>query len=1287
MIVGQNVHSGTSGTRLAVSAVIIFAAQAVFGAAAATSGWISCGESDCSAIEIVAFSPESDSDRFTRIVGRAERQPIASSRTAADGRFKLDLQSGTFADVSIRDARFAPVAARVLAGDDRVVLVARPAAWHTARVVFDQKPVAGATILWWREAATFMSSSDERGQFTLPAAAEGTIAIYARGHAPLVLRVDTMRPLRAEYALERGVSLTGKVTTGPGTVVVDDWPLGAVSDGVLTVTNAPSRWTRLALADGSRFFEPVAGESAIASRRAISIGGVVSDHRTRERLRGCIVALQLSDGRVIESVTDDRGAYAFRLPYWEAGTIAVEASGYRPLSKSLGIDLPARLSLSLQPGDTIRSSIDRGGTAVPAVPVVVRQTYEGGNTRTITTFTDRNGRFAASGIDPAQPVNIAATDGAGHAVRLETRPARVPPKIALDGTIRYRGVVLDGRGTPLAGASVHLLPSSDLARAALGPDDVPVAVTGADGSFSIAPGGGIHVLAVRSNGLATAWAGPFRVPADDIRVTLIRPRSVTGVVRWVDGQPVAAAVIRLLDTHSQTQTTFTDSTGSFEFEAAGTGPLLVEIRKTSDLVRERRELPAAQQSQKIGVNVPPGAKLAGRVVAASSGRPVPAFRLMFRAGSGGRGQAVAQEVDSAAGAFALLHVPAGQNQLAVRASGFAQLARAVTVSADAPPLELALAGSGVLSGRVVDEHRVGIEGVAIESLRPDAPPEANRAIRLAETSADGSYRIDSVTPSKLTLRFSKSGYAPATVTVTPAEQEESSLDISLLRGVALRGIVVNADGGAIEGADVHLTSAAGEIIDETVSAADGSFELSGLNEGEHVVAASKSGRVSAKIRGVTRRSVEGAPLRLVLLEGATIAGRVEGLSDEEMPDVRVTAQTEGDQVTVPVGADRTFRLEGVRPGDVRIRGWLDRPGGRATPPKLVRVPDRGEARADVVFEKGARIAGRITFQQQPCNGCVVRFWPMDPTANTDANVTADAEGRYAADALSPGAYSVTVVSRTFGTYERTYDVIGDATLDIAVEGAVVRGSVRAEDSGAPIGRAAVFAERTDSPSANPRPRTMTSASGDFQFGPLAPGTYRVRFQARGYAEQVITIDVAAAPVQQDVQMRAADGIVVTAVDAATGARIPALLVIRDASDGVVFEDSLPADVAEPRIPLGAGTYAAMTYAKGYAPAATTLRAPGPAVSIAMSAGGTLIIDSPHAERRRGRILSLPANSVYRLNPYLRSADFALNPGANIYESVAPGEYVLLVSDPKGAFRPPVRFTITRGQTTTVQPTE
>jgi protocatechuate 3,4-dioxygenase beta subunit len=293
----------------------------------------------------------------------------------------------------------------------------------------------------------------------------------------------------------------------------------------------------------------------------------------------------------------------------------------------------------------------------------------------------------------------------------------------------------------------------------------------------------------------------------------------------------------------------------------------------------------------------------------------------------------------------------------------------------------------------------------------------------------------------------------------------------------------------------HVVARHGEapLYAQATTGADGGFVLEGLPEGTFMLWA--LGERGAKRQQDVAAGAEG--VELVLDSGLTVQGVVTDEEGSPLPEVRLTFLHEGHTrfFDTRSGADGEYRM-GPLPKDryalvAEKEGWLPRfvPGAFL------------ESQAEVVLYRPIRLPGRVLLAAAPAPGLEVRLVSLDSPEFEPRVAVADAEGRFAFEALGPGEYRLTASS---GEQHAIEDVelegarrapkevelnLGEARY---VEGTVQDGSRR------PVGGASITVRPRDE---YVREWTaVTDAEGHYRLGPVEPGAYTFDLSAPRYVD-------------------------------------------------------------------------------------------------------------------------------------------------------------------------------------------
>jgi hypothetical protein len=158
------------------------------------------------------------------------------------------------------------------------------------------------------------------------------------------------------------------------------------------------------------------------------------------------------------------------------------------------------------------------------------------------------------------------------------------------------------------------------------------------------------------------------------------------------------------------------------------------------------------------------------------------------------------------------------------------------------PEEILPTKVSTIKGKVVGEDGKPIPGVKVSI---SGIPAA-----VAETKADGSFRLTNLTEGTWKLTFEKEGYTSASVTVSVGEGElKDAGTITLARAVGIISGKVSIEGETKHGGvSVSIKELPG--VGPAVTKDDGSFLISDVPPGKYTLLAERSGLVSAEVPGV-----------------------------------------------------------------------------------------------------------------------------------------------------------------------------------------------------------------------------------------------------------------------------------------------------------------------------------------------------------------------------------------------------------------------------------------------------
>jgi protocatechuate 3,4-dioxygenase beta subunit len=684
----------------------------------------------------------------------------------------------------------------------------------------------------------------------------------------------------------------------------------------------------------------------------------------------------------------------------------------------------------------------------------------------------------------------------------------------------------------------------------------------------------------------------------------------------------------------------------------------------------------------------------GRVVDVDSGRPVPDFQLRYqpdaqggmrfvmRAGpGGGRGPYERQSFHAEDGAFVLEDVPAGRWKVEAFAPGYQSgTASAVSVAEGEATegVEVRLSKGGVVTGRVL-ESRSGrpILDATLRAEQSGGEPRMGM-MRIggeggdneAATDAEGRYELTGLAPGTWTVTASHADWSEATASVEIKDAPVTA-DIRLGRGGTVAGSVLAA-GRPVAGAQVTLAAAGdsgmrpgagflGGGEQSALSDEGGRFRFERLTPGRYTLGAVLRDQSSSPAEAVVTGD-DAQEVQLTLAEGALVRGVVTGLPDAQLTGVNVNAQGPDFFASTRTSAGGSFEISGVPEGTITLRANAGdfMTSSRSAQATVTIGPGQAEAAAEIRFEQGIRVDGRVTRGGRPVTDAMVMVFP-DGGNRRSASARTDETGGYAIEGLDEGRYTFSANSEAGAPIRKTVELTGDTTVDLEAPPARLAGTVVEAESGRPLGDVGVRIE-DDGGGMRFVNMASTDSSGRFAFEDVEPKRYRVTFQKPAY--QVETKELTAAE-ESDlrVELRRGEGIAIEAKDGIFATPLRGLFVrVADGSGSAVFSGSVSLDSdGRGEVPsLRPGTYEVRAESSGYAPISLPgVSVPSRTLSLLLTPGGSLEIQAGPTTlalpQAAGRLIGADGRP-YMWSAFSADGKIRLSGPVRRLENVAPGRY-------------------------------
>ncbi|MGW7485613.1 MFS transporter [Streptomyces sp. NPDC054786] len=242
---------------------------------------------------------------------------------------------------------------------------------------------------------------------------------------------------------------------------------------------------------------------------------------------------------------------------------------------------------------------------------------------------------------------------------------------------------------------------------------------------------------------------------------------------------------------------------------------------------------AAYASAGGGDAGPTGSAIHG-FVRNAEGSPVPRSAVTLISLSGRQlGRAVAH----ANGSYVLDAPGAGSYVLIAAADGHQPQASTVVVGDQPYGYDILLSGTSGLGGQV----RSAATGAPVDGAMVVVTDVRGEVLATGKTGAEGHFAFDELAPGTFTVAVNAANHRPAALPVEIGGQGTTRIEIELLSGARVQGIV--RAGGPhgprpLPDARVTLVDAAGNVVATSTTGEDGAYAFTDLDAGDYTVIAS-----------------------------------------------------------------------------------------------------------------------------------------------------------------------------------------------------------------------------------------------------------------------------------------------------------------------------------------------------------------------------------------------------------------------------------------------------------------
>lgn len=559
----------------------------------------------------------------------------------------------------------------------------------------------------------------------------------------------------------------------------------------------------------------------------------------------------------------------------------------------------------------------------------------------------------------------------------------------------------------------------------------------------------------------------------------------------------------------------------------------------------------------VALKLAKGATLSGTLVDAKTRQPVADGIVVLMAGGfgiPGVGEIFHTAVTDAKGNYSLANLVAGTYAVVVDRPGYV-VQRAEVPVQSGRSVQKPLYGTpmATVAGTVVDEDK---RPVAAAHITTRAGSREGMTVffgrmssgRSTHSGPDGRFVARNVAEGDIIVDAVKKGYPPAKSSSfrVASGEKKSGVVLTIPRGIAFSGKVVDKNGKAVSGAAVELSEstndagapmrrivalATGRQADDAVrSASDGTFTVR-AKEGRYDVVVKAEGYAVKTLRAQTVAAGM-KPVDITLEPGVEITGRVtrSGAGLENV-NIATMSMTEGMQSTT-TGPDGSFRLSDLSPGQMML--IVSKQDAFVQEMRSVTAPAHD---VNIDLPPGGRITGHVVDKvtHQPVTqfqagvtvargggGMVIQTPPMQKSFNSD-------DGSFTLENVKAGATQVVVNAPGYTTGRAPNVEVeeGKTAPDVTVEletGVRLTGKVTAPD-GTPLSGVTVA---QDSASRGGRVMrfdaggntVVTDPNGDYSIEALEPGEKTFNYTRSGYVSETRTVNLSGKEVRSDVQMSA-----------------------------------------------------------------------------------------------------------------------------------------------------------------------
>ncbi|MFC7370131.1 beta strand repeat-containing protein [Fictibacillus iocasae] len=846
------------------------------------------------------------------------------------------------------------------------------------------------------------------------------------------------------------------------------------------------------------------------------ISGQVTD-TSGNPITGPSILVKLLDAQgntLITILANTDGSFIF--PDLAAGNYSINASAPDFAANTVGAIVNANqtttVNVPLTPlPATVTGSVTNSLTGLPIAGATV--TASGNNGIVLSTsVTDQNGDFIFTNL-PAGVLEISATapNFGSDSRQVATTPGGTfstflvlePNPGSLEGFITDLFT-----GLPIEGANLTLLDNTFAV--------VATAVSDNRGFYTVnnlAPQRYTVRVEALNYGADAASADIF---SDQVVVLSFALRSNPGtisgqVVDAVTNLPIQGATVRLRQfspVGNVIAVQLTDAQGNYQFTTVSAETYAVQASADGYVTAAATVVitPGEQEVVNLFLDQQP-ASVRGTVTDAQTGSPLINAAVRLVDVNGVLLRAIQTDAN---GQYQINDIASGTYDITAILTSFQRQTFGFTVG----PGETAIVNfaldpnAGFIAGTVTDsETGSPIVGATVDIYFANTTTLAARAL----TDSFGSYQTRGLVPGVYTVTSTATNYGTSTVGATVISDQTTFADLTLDPFPAsVSGTIFTPEGVPLLNASVRVIDQNNIVIGSGVSAADGTYSIGNLPQGNFTVVATAIGFQSAQAGVILTPglNVTGVDFTLLRNPGLITGVVTDAFTGATLGGANVSFFLDNNLIGSTVtDVNGNYNSPSLAPGSYVVQGSLNQYGTNSV--GAVVVSDQ-TVQANIALSPitGSLTGSVIDTDGNPVTGPNTVIQILNQSGIVVQTVAADANGTFSLVNILPGTYTLNTSSPGFATATTSVTIVDNTTTNVIIvlqEIIANLSGIVADPAGNPIGNATVTV--TDINQIVIR-TVLTNNLGNFVLQDLPTGSFTVAATATGFgsASQAVTLE-------------------------------------------------------------------------------------------------------------------------------------------------------------------------------------